>query len=125
MSQENLDLVREMYVAFHGGDAERALSYFAEDVVVDASVRVDGGVGYGRGALARIIGQWVGVFDGWTEDIEDLRAVGDEVHVVAVQRGRDRATGLETRTRYAVAYRVEDGTITRMTLYRDPADLPS
>ncbi|MDQ3964817.1 MAG: nuclear transport factor 2 family protein [Actinomycetota bacterium] len=125
MSGENLELVREMYVAFHGGDAERALSYFASDVVVDPGGRVDSGVGYGRDALARIIGEWVGAFDDWSEEIEDLRAVGDEVHAVAVQSGRERATGIETRMRYAVGYRVEDGVITRMTLYRDPADVPS
>ena len=125
MSRENLELVREMYAAFHGGDAERALSYFADDVVVDPGGRVDSGVGYGRDALARIIGEWVGAFDEWSEEIEELRAVGDEVHAVAVQSGRQRTTGIEIRMRYAVGYRVEDGVITRMTLYRDPPDVPS
>ena len=51
MSLENVDLIKEMYVAFHGGDAGRALSYFDEDVVVDATVRVDGGIGHGREEL--------------------------------------------------------------------------
>ena len=59
MSQENIDLIREMYVAFHGGDAVGALTYFHEDVVVDATARVDGGTGHGRGDLSRIIGQWL------------------------------------------------------------------
>ena len=88
MSLENVDLIKEMYVAFHGGDAGRALSYFDEDVVVDATVRVDGGIGHGREELSRIIGQWVAMFDGWHEEIEEMRDLGDRVCVVARQGGR-------------------------------------
>jgi ketosteroid isomerase-like protein len=119
--QENIDLISEMYLAFHGGDAERALSYFDEGVVVDATARVDGGMGRGRDALSRIIGQWLGMFDEWREEIEEMRDFGDRVCVVAVQSGRGKDSGLETQARYAVVYEVRDTAITRMTLYRDPA----
>ena len=90
MSQENVDLIREMYLAFHGGDAARALSYFSEDVVVDATARIDGGIGNGREELSRIIGQWLATFDDWHEHIEQIRDLGNQVYVVAVQRGRGK-----------------------------------
>jgi ketosteroid isomerase-like protein len=107
-------------VAFHGGDAERALTYFAADVEVDATARVDGGVGHGRDELGRIIGQWLSTFDGWREEIEEIRDLGDRVYVVAIQSGRGKDTGIETQTRYAVLYELRDGAITRMTLHRQP-----
>ena len=122
MSQENVDLVREMYVAFHGGDAARALSFFDESVAVDASARVDGGMGRGRDALSRVIGQWLAGFDEWSEEIEELHDAGDQVCVVALQRGRGRDSGIGTQTRYAILYEVRGGAITRMTLYSQPAE---
>jgi hypothetical protein len=60
MSQENVEVVRRMYEAFHSGDAERALAHFAPDVVVDATMRVDAGIGHGREELNAIVGRWVG-----------------------------------------------------------------
>jgi ketosteroid isomerase-like protein len=121
MSQ-NVHLVREMYMAFHGGDPGRALSYFDENVVVDATARVDGGTGHGRDELSRIIGQWLAAFDEWHEEIEEIRDLGDQVYVVAVQGGRGKDSGIETQTRYAVLYEVRDKAIIRMTLYRQPAE---
>jgi ketosteroid isomerase-like protein len=109
MSQENVDVVRAMYAAFHGGDVERALSHFDGDVVVDATVRVDAGMGRGRDELSRIIGQWLATFDNWHEEIEEMRDLGDLVYVVALQGGRGKDSGIETQTRYAVIYDVRDG----------------
>ena len=120
MSQQGVELVREMYAAFHGGDAGRALSFFDEDVVVDATARIDGGTGRGREELASVIGRWLAAFEGWHEEIEEIHDLGDRVCVVAVQSGRGKDTGIDTRTRYAVLYEVRGDAITRMTLYRNP-----
>jgi ketosteroid isomerase-like protein len=122
MSQENVDLIREMYAAFHGSDADRALAYFDEKVVVDATARVDGGIGHSRDELRRIIGQWLAAFDEWREEIEEIHDLGDQVCVVALQGGRARGSGIETQTRYAIMYEVRGKAITRMTLYRQPAE---
>jgi ketosteroid isomerase-like protein len=46
MSQENVEVVRQMYEVFHSGDADGALAHFDPNVVVDASrARPDGGRG--------------------------------------------------------------------------------
>jgi ketosteroid isomerase-like protein len=42
--EQKVEIVRRMYEAFHGGDADGALTYFHPEVVVDASLRIDGGV---------------------------------------------------------------------------------
>jgi ketosteroid isomerase-like protein len=121
MSQENVELVAEMYREFHGGDPARALSYFDEDVIVDATARVDGGTGRGRPDLNRIIGQWLAMFDEWQERVEQIYDAGDLVCVVARQQGRGKDSGVETQTRYAVLYEVRNEAIIRMTLYLEPA----
>jgi ketosteroid isomerase-like protein len=122
MPEENMDVVRRMYEAFHGGDAEGTLAYFDPEVVLDATRRFDGGLGRGHEELIAILGRWFGAFDEWREEIEEMRDLGANVYVVATQRGRGKGSGIETETRYAVVYELHGGRITRMTLYPEPAE---
>ncbi len=122
MSQGSVEIVRRMYEAFQSGDAEGALAHFAPDVVVDATLRVDGATGHGRTELGAIIGRWLEAFDEWREEIEEMRELGSQVCVVATQYGRGKGSGIDTETRYAVLYEVRGDQITRMTLYPGPAE---
>ena len=119
MSQENVAVVRRMYDAFHSGDPEGAINHFAPDATVDPPDHPDAQAGKGREALVRIIGSWVAAFDEWSEEIEEIRDLGDHVLVAATQRGRGKGTGIETELRYALLYEVEDGKISSMTFYSD------
>ena len=121
MSQA-VELVRRMYLARNGGDAEGALSCFHPDVVVDPRPRMDSGIVHGREELVRVIGEWVGEFDDWREEIDEIRDLRSQVFVVATQRGRGKGSGIEIETRYALLYEARDGQITRMTLFRAPAE---
>jgi ketosteroid isomerase-like protein len=122
MSQENVETVRRMYRAFHGGDAEGALALFDAEAVIDATRSADGGIGQGHQALTTIIGGWVGAFDDWREVIEEIRDLGSHVFVLAIQRGRGKQSGVDVETRYAVLFEVARAKITAMTLYPDPAE---
>jgi ketosteroid isomerase-like protein len=121
MSQENVELIQRMYDAFRRGDAGGALAYFDPDVEVDATIRVDEGVGRGRDAVQAMVARWVGAWDEWREDLEEIRDLDSHVLVVSTQRGRAKGSGIELGTRYAVLYEIRDSKITRMTLYSDPA----
>ena len=118
-----VEVVRSMYDAFHGGDFERALSHFAEDVVIDATNgRVDADVQHGPQGVATTIGSWTAAFDEWRDEIDELRELGDRVYAAATQYGRGKDTGIEVETRYGIVYEVRDGKITRMTLYSERDD---
>ena len=122
MSQENVEVVRRMYAAFRRGDAEASLAHFDSEVEVDMSRRGVGGVGRGRDDLSRIIGEWVASWDDWREEIEEIRDLGSQVCVVAVQRGRGKGSGIEVETRYGVLYGFTGNTISRVTGYASPQD---
>jgi ketosteroid isomerase-like protein len=122
MSQENVELIQRMYEAFHRGDADGALTYFDPEVEVDASVRVDEGIGHGRNAVGTMVGRWLAAWDEWREDIEEMRDLGSDVLVVSTQHGRAKGSGIEVETRYAVLYQVRGDKITRMVLYSGPAE---
>jgi ketosteroid isomerase-like protein len=121
VSEENVEIVREMYEAFHGGDLERALTYFDDDVVADFSIRVDSAVGRGREELREIVAGWVSTWDEYREEIDEIRDLGDRVFVAATQHGRGKGSGIELETQYGWLYAVEDGRITTITAYDSPA----
>ena len=122
MSQENVGLIQRMYEAFHRGDADGALAYFDPKVEVDASVRVDEGIGHGRDAVATMVARWVGAWDDWREELEEIRDLGSRVLVCSTQHGRSKGTGIEVETRYVVLYEVHGGKIIRMALHYTPAE---
>ena len=95
MSEENVELVRRMYEAYHGGDAEGALAHFDPEVVADHSGRLGGEIGHGREGLRRIITEWVGTFEEFREEVVEIRDLGRFVYVVATQRGRGKGSGVD------------------------------
>jgi ketosteroid isomerase-like protein len=121
MSQENVELVREMYEAYLAGDAERALAYFRSDVSADFTVRGDTSIRKGREALSENVATWVGTWDDYSERIEEVRDLGDTVCLIALQRGRGKGSGVEIENRFAQLYEVEDGLITSLQMFMDPA----
>ena len=117
MSQENVEVVREMYDAFSRGDLSGALNYLDPDVTIDASHRVDGRVGHGRDEVPPILAEWLGTRQMMREEVEDIRDVGDRVLVVSTQRGRGKGSGIEMENRFGMLYEVRRGKVTRWTIY--------
>jgi ketosteroid isomerase-like protein len=99
------------------------LAYCAPDVVADGSRagRPDIGTGHGRAELRRIVTSWVGTWDEWREEIEEIRDLGSRVLVLTVQYGRGRGSGVEVEANYAFLYDVHGGEITRLAMYDDQA----
>ena len=123
MSQENVEIVRRMYDAFHDGDVDGALSHFDPDVLVDASkARPDVGIGRGREHVNAVVTSWMAAWEEWREEIEEMRDLGSRVLVLSVQRGRGKGSGVEVEARYAMLYGLHAGEIISMRMYGDPAD---
>jgi len=123
MLSENAEVVRGMLDAWNRRDAEAALGFLSEAAVEDWS---------------RSIGPMQGVFDGHAEIREHWRLfwdvfesirllpeefidAGDRVVVPHLVEARSRG-GVATRARGALVYELEDGRLTRSTIYQDRAD---
>jgi ketosteroid isomerase-like protein len=119
MSKQNVEVVRRMYDAFHGGDIGGAISHFDPNVQVDASnARPDDvATGTGHQRLVHIVTSWVTAWDEWREEIEEIRDLGSRVLVLSVQRGRGKGSGVEVEARWAVVYELDGGVITGMRIY--------
>ena len=111
-----------MYAAFSAGDLDGARALFHPDVFVDVGTRADRSSGRGRDFLLETIGSWVGAFDGWREDIEEMRDVNGRVYVAAMQHGRGKETGIEVSQRYGLVYDLQDEVIVEMRMFPRPED---
>ena len=120
MPEENVELVKRMMALFHAGDAEGALACFSEDVLIEAPARPDVTGGRGREALGRLVGGWVDSWEDWSEEINEVRELGDHVMVISTQRGRAKSTGIEIAMQYPVLYEVRNGELSRVGLYGSP-----
>ena len=122
MSEENVQVVRRASEAFHAGDTDASLACFDPDVVVDFSRRADGRVGRGREYLNHVISSWLGAWEEWREEIDEIRDLGTQVWVVATQYGRGKGSGVEVEQCYACLYEVEGDKITKMTYYPEAVE---
>jgi ketosteroid isomerase-like protein len=111
MSQENVEIVREMYEAFLRTDFEGSLSAFDPEVEWDGSNLPDGKVSHGRDAVVEHVARWAAMWERWEVELEEvIDASGELVIAFIRERGRSKA-GLDVNERHSELYRVRDGKI--------------
>jgi ketosteroid isomerase-like protein len=125
MSHEAVELVRDQFEATNERDFERAMSFYADEVVlvVHPDAFVQAGTFEGREAVGAWFGDWFRTFEpGYRFEIDEARDLGDDVVFLAVtHRGRGRASGVEVGGNTGYLYTVRDGEIVRAELYRSPS----
>jgi ketosteroid isomerase-like protein len=125
MSQQNVEVVRDQFEAVNERDFPRAMSHYADDVVlvVRPDAFLDAGTFEGRDAVGKWFGDWFSTFEpGYRFEFEELRDLGDVVYLAASHRGRGRTSGAEVHGRTGYLYTVRDAKIVRAELYPSPAE---
>jgi len=120
MSQENVDVVRDLFAATNERDTRRALSHYADDVelVADPEAFLDRGTFKGRPAVAEWLADWFARFEpGYHFEIAEVRDLGDVVFLFATCSGRGRTSGAEIHGQTGFLYRLRGGKIVRVELY--------
>jgi ketosteroid isomerase-like protein len=121
MSEANEELVRGYYEAASRGEFERAGDYYSDDVelMVAPGLGVESGTYSGPEEVGRWFLRWFSTFAaGYRFQSKEIRTAGATVLVVADHVARGLKSGLELREETASAFRVHDGEITRVELYR-------
>lgn len=118
-----VDVVADHYVATNERDFERAMSHYADDVVLVVEEGfLSTGSFEGKEAVGEWFGDWFRAFAAdyrfETEQIRELEP--GLVFLVARYGGTGRASGAEVSDRRAYLYRVRDGKITRVQLFVEP-----
>jgi ketosteroid isomerase-like protein len=119
MSEENVEVIRDIIAAMNEGDYERAMGHLADDVVLGNPAGVFAGTFRGREAVGEWFGDWFRTFD-WNVhiDIREIAEIGDDcILLVHDLRGRGRGSGVDVEQTFAYLYRLREGKIARMDGY--------
>jgi ketosteroid isomerase-like protein len=113
MSQENVEVVREMCESFVAGQIERALELLDEDVEWRGTV---GGLDEGRiyRGHKEVIAAFMETYEAWDQhslDPTDFIDAGDQVVVFWHEVGRGKESGALVETDTGVIYTVKDGSV--------------
>jgi ketosteroid isomerase-like protein len=118
-----VDVLREQFAATNERDFARAMSYYADDVVlVIEEGFLSTGTFTGKEAVGEWYGDWFRAFGtDYRFTIDEIREVQPGlVFMTATYGGSGRASGVVVSDRRSYLYRVEDGKITRIQLFLTP-----
>jgi ketosteroid isomerase-like protein len=118
--QDALDVLREQFAATNDRDFGRAMTYYADEVVLVVEEGfLNTGTFEGKEAVGEWYGDWFRAFGAdYRFEIEELRELRPGlVFMVASYGGSGRASGAEVHDRRAYLYRVDQGKITRIQFF--------
>jgi ketosteroid isomerase-like protein len=125
MSKQDVQVVLDQFAATNERDFPRAMSHYADDVVllVHPDAFIEHGTFEGREAVGQWFANWFTTFEpGYHFDIKETRDLGELVFLSALHRGRGRASGIEVSGETGYLYTVRDGKVVRVELYATPAE---
>jgi ketosteroid isomerase-like protein len=127
VSEQDIEVVRDQFVAVNERDFERAMDHYDEDVKLFSSEQSGPKAGSfeGKEAVGEWFGDWFRSFGtDYHFEIEEARELaGGLIFVFATHGGRGRSSGAEVRGENAYLYRVRDGKVARVGFFatRDEA----
>jgi ketosteroid isomerase-like protein len=123
MSEENVEIVRDLFAATNERDFPRAMSHYAEDVVLVVDALLNPGTFEGRQAVGEWFADWFKAFEpDYHFDIEEAQDLGDTVFLFASCYGHGRTSGVEVHSETGFVYRLRGGKIVRVELYPSRAE---
>jgi ketosteroid isomerase-like protein len=122
MSQENVEVVRQMWECFLGDNPVSGLSFCDPDIEWDGANLPDGKVARGHEAIVEHAMRWAEMWDDWRLEPERfIDAGGDQVVLVFREIGRSDS-GLQMDERHAELYTLRDRKVVYRKGFSDPRE---
>ena len=120
MSQENVEMVRAAFDAWHQGDMEGMLRLMHPEIVVTQPPEIpDGTTFHGHAGVRQAIAAWPDQWDDYQLEIVQVVDAGNHVAVQTHQRGRGRGSGVEVEDEVWFVTGFRDGKIGQWRMFRD------
>ena len=118
MSQENVEIVRQLNRAFNRGDIEALVALLGEEIAIEGVNNAPDlpPVVYGKEGARRLFAAWVEAFDELRIEIEESIDAGDHVVCVVKYYGKNQRSGLTVDDTGVDVWQVRDGKCVRGTL---------
>ena len=118
MSQEDVEVVRQAYVAFAEKGAEGVIPFFTEDVVIYSIPEwPDDPEYHGHDGVRKLIRQWTENFDAFGFDVSELRDGGDTVIALYELLGQTKGSATPMRMQIGAVSELRDGQVAQQRLF--------
>ena len=126
MSQQNVEIIRNMYAAWLSTGFEAAFETFDADIELNPDPEAFwvgiGEVYRGHAGVRSYMAAVADAFADYRPEIEDFVDCGDQVVTLAIESGRGRESGATVQSnRTAHVWTLRDGKAVRIDLYLDRA----
>jgi ketosteroid isomerase-like protein len=127
MSQENVEIVRQVYDAVARRDSAAVLALYDEEIEIDGTrlpeARLVGrAVVRGHQGLRRVTRSWEEAWESAEDKCEELIDAGERVISVVARRGLGRTSGLRVDTERAGVWTIRDGKVVRTVWFPSKAE---
>jgi len=120
VSKQNVEAVRRVFEAVQSSDMERVIELVDPEVewVFSRATTWPGPQVYrGHDEVRGFVAEWVGGWDDYRFEVEELIDAGSRVVAVVRDEGRSKTAGIRVDRRHGEVWSVRDGMITRVELY--------
>jgi hypothetical protein len=117
MSQDNVDIVRRVCKAFAEGDPDTVFALVAPEIEWDfshADTWLEEQVYRGYDAITEFFGKWVGEWEDYRFELEDVIDAGDKAVAIVRDEGRGKSSGIRLERRHAEVWTFRDGKVVRI-----------
>src|SRR4051794_26362358 len=123
MSQENVEIVREVYGAWARGEPSQAFDFLDSEVVWEAIEDApDAGTYRGHSGVKRYMDDWLQDFDFFQFKFGQPVEVDGRLVLEQWGRNRGKGSGLETEIHYAAVYTFRRGKVLTVNEYNTCAE---
>jgi uncharacterized protein len=117
MSQENVEIVRRVSEAFAEGDLDTVFALVAPEIEWDfsnADTWLEEQVYRGYDAITEFFGKWIGEWEDYRFELEDVIDAGDKAVAIVRDEGRGKSSGIRLERRHAEVWTFRDGKVIRI-----------
>jgi ketosteroid isomerase-like protein len=125
MSQQNVEVVRQVCDAFAAGDSDTVSALVVPEVEWDfthADTWLEEKIYRGYEGIAEFFANWIGEWDDYRFEVEDIIDAGDRVVAIVRDEGRGKSSGIKLERRHAEVWSVRDEKVIRIELYDHKAE---
>jgi ketosteroid isomerase-like protein len=122
MSQANVELVRQLFEAYHSGEPEPFAPADPDFELVRSARMPDGGGSLRGSAALASLTAWLETFHEHEAMPVEFIEAGDRVVVTVLERGRPRGGTRMVQGTWMWVYTVRDGRVRRLEIYADRAE---
>jgi ketosteroid isomerase-like protein len=122
MSQENVEIVRRLYDAFARADLDVVLSCLDPEIEFSQPPEMPGGGTYhGPEGVIQGVAKWIGAWDDYVVQVQELIDLGDQIVARTRHRGRGKGSGVAIEQQLFDLVTLKGDKVVRIRMYQDEA----